>query len=374
MHDFISLQSKWAHTTQQYDIESLLHQKMPILWTDTSQEGIHSAWHLLLSFGSEAICFVLQEEKGQLQLRHDIPNEAKQLWQRNIIIHVSTDELWNALYKNEAFSLMEEAVLESTPWEELNTMLQDKVLKKSLSMVDIPTGSFIMGAEHDDEEAFDNESPPHLVHIHNPFSVGKYPVTQGLYQHITKTAPSFFVGALRPVESISWMDAIQFCILLNQQQGMEAVYEADPFQDNESWCSSIVFHPERKGFALLSEAQWEYVAKAGTEFSFSGGIDIHEVAWWEENSNGCTHAIGQKRPNPWGIHDMTGNVGEWVWDSFQYYQSIATEPSHKHVVRGGSFYEFSATLRNSARSAYPPSTKSELIGFRLQYTGGSVSP
>ncbi|TRU27791.1 MAG: serine/threonine-protein kinase pkn1 [Microcystis aeruginosa Ma_MB_S_20031200_S102] len=166
----------------------------------------------------------------------------------------------------------------------------------NLEMVDIPAGKFNMGSD-------ENEKPIHQV-IVPAFQIGKYPITQAQYQAVMGNNPSKFSGnPQNPVESVTWFNAQAFCEKLSQLTG--------------------------KNYRLPTEAEWEYACRAGTKTRFSFGDDkeqLGDYAWVDGNSNNTTHPVGEKRPNPWGIYDMHGNVWEWCADS--YHESYADKPDN----------------------------------------------
>ncbi|CCH97290.1 SUMF1/EgtB/PvdO family nonheme iron enzyme [Microcystis aeruginosa] len=168
----------------------------------------------------------------------------------------------------------------------------------NLEMVDIPAGKFNMGSNENE-----NEKPIHEV-IVPAFQIGKYPITQAQYQAVMGYNPSRFSGnPQNPVETINWFDAQEFCEKLSQLTG--------------------------KNYRLPTEAEWEYACRAGTKTRFSFGDDkeqLGDYAWVDGNSNNTTHPVGEKRPNPWGIYDMDGNVWEWCAD--QNHESYARKPDN----------------------------------------------
>lgn len=167
-----------------------------------------------------------------------------------------------------------------------------------LEMVDIPAGKFNMGSNE-----YEDEKPIHEV-IVPAFQIGKYPITQAQYQAVMeKASSSFSRNPQNPVKSVSKNDAEVFCEKLSQLTG--------------------------KNYRLPTEAEWEYACRAGTKTRFSFGDDkeqLGDYAWVDGNSNNTTHPVGEKRPNPWGIYDMHGNVWEWCADS--YHESYADKPDN----------------------------------------------
>ena len=207
----------------------------------------------------------------------------------------------------------------------------------------IPAGEFLMGSPTDDQEAHGDERPQHPVRLTLPFWLAEVPVTQAVWQAVMGDNPSGLKGADRPVETVSWEDAQRFIAKL-----------------------------PGAGWRLPTEAQWEYACRAGTTTPRYGELDA--VAWWSGNSGRQTHPVGQKAANPWGLHDMLGNVWEWCADwSGSYGNTLDTDPSGPQggsfrvarVARGGSWADTARRVRAACRDADAPSGHSVLLGFRL---------
>ena len=180
-------------------------------------------------------------------------------------------------------------------------------------MVCIPKGEFLMGALEADEDAYDYEKPRHNVTLTRDFLMGKYPVTQALWENVMGSNPSKFKGSKRPVEQVSWFDAVAFCNKLSEKEGLDPCYTITGERVMCNW--------NAKGYRLPTEAEWEYSAHAAGSFKYSGGDTVDEVAWYSENSESETHSVGQKKPNGFGLYDMSGNIFEWVWDRYGDYSS-----------------------------------------------------
>jgi|694.fasta_scaffold87258_6 formylglycine-generating enzyme required for sulfatase activity len=220
-----------------------------------------------------------------------------------------------------------------------------------LEMIIIPAGTFTMGSDE-----YDREKPQHQVNLQE-FYLGKYPVTQEQYQAVMGNNPSNFKdNPKNPVEQVSWDDAQEFCKKLNQL---------------------IV----GKDFRLPTEAEWEYACRAGTQTRYYFGDDaakLGDYGWYDENSDSKTHAVGQKKPNDWGLYDMSGNVWEWCEDP--YHDSYANKPENiknngntiwsssdtsSRLLRGGSWLYDSRNCCSAIRYGYNADVRNINIGFRL---------
>jgi formylglycine-generating enzyme required for sulfatase activity len=225
-----------------------------------------------------------------------------------------------------------------------------------MEFIQIPAGSFTMGADKNSEEADNDETPQHRVTLSKSFYLGKYEVTQAQWEVVMGDNPSKFKGRSNPVEMVSWNDVQLFIERLNAKEGT-------------------------KKYRLPTEAEWEYAARAGTTSVWSFGNDaasMGQYAWFKDNSGGKTHPVGQKQPNPWGLYDMHGNVWEWVqdWHSGKYYaQSPASDPKGPSsggypVQRGGGWSNAAMYLRSADRSSSSPGNRDDGDGFRLALSPG----
>ncbi len=207
----------------------------------------------------------------------------------------------------------------------------------TLEMVGLPAGQFLMGSPDSDSDARDFERPQHQVKV-NSFAIGKYPVTQAQYQAVMGTNPSLFQNnPQNPVEQVSWNDAQAFCQKLSQITG--------------------------KTYRLPTEAEWEYACRAGTTTRYYFGDDANQLgdyAWYIGNSQDKTHPVGQKKPNAWGLYDMSGNVWEWCEDNWHDNYIGApkdgsawlTNDNDYQIVRGGSWYSIPYFCRSAFRYYY----------------------
>ncbi len=218
----------------------------------------------------------------------------------------------------------------------------------SIEMVKVEAGSFNMGATPEMENPYDSEKPVHRVTLTNNYYIGKYEVTQALWQAVMGSNPSYFKGDDLPVEKVSWDDCQDFISKLNAMTG--------------------------KRFRLPSEAEWEYAARGGKKsrgYQYSGSNTLGDVAWYYGNSGPKTHAVGTKQPNELGIYDMTGNVSEWCQDRYGDYSGVPqTNPTGSvdgkfRVNRGGSWMFFARFCRSSFHSSNSSDDREEYLGLRL---------
>jgi formylglycine-generating enzyme required for sulfatase activity len=226
-----------------------------------------------------------------------------------------------------------------------------------MTLVRIPAGEFLMGSPDSDPEARDDEKPQHRVRIIRPFYLGATAVTQGQYRAVTGQSPSHFQGSDDlPVENVFWNDAPAFCERLNE-------LEKDQLAGAR--------------YRLPTEAEWEYACRAGTTTRYSFGDDaagLGDHGWFDGNSGGKTHPVGQKRPNAWGLYDMHGNVTEWCSDAYEakyYQQSPGADPlcssqAVSRVYRGGGWNDSPQYCRLASRLRGAPKYRlNSLLGFRV---------
>jgi len=232
------------------------------------------------------------------------------------------------------------------------------------NMVLVKGGTFQMGSNNDD----DDDNQIHSVTV-SSFYIGKYEVTQKEWQAVMGSNPSHFKGDNRPVEQISWYEAVAFCNKLSQKEGLTKAYTINGKKITCNW--------QANGYRLPTEAEWEYVARGGKlskGYTYSGSDDLDEVGWYYRNSGNQTKEVGTKKANELGIYDMSGNVGEWCWDWYDSYSSASqTNPKGAgsgsyRVLRGGSWYDYDNRCRVSHRNYNSPDRSNGDLGFRLSRT------
>lgn len=185
------------------------------------------------------------------------------------------------------------------------------------------------------------------------FLLFKFPVTQDFYFEITNENPSTFKGDLRPVETVTFKDAVIFCNKISVQNGLTPCYL---IQDESE---EIFFEKSANGYRLPTEAEWEYACKAGSTDIRYG--QLSDIAWYKDNSDNKTHNVGQKAPNAWGLYDMLGNVWEWCSDLYdtEVYGSY-------RIFRGGGFCDVErSVMATTRRRSHPLKFKIEDLGFRI---------
>jgi formylglycine-generating enzyme required for sulfatase activity len=181
-----------------------------------------------------------------------------------------------------------------------------------------------------------------------------YPVTQSLYWKVMGVNPSRFQGEANgnhPVETVSWIDAVEFCNRLSKKEGMAEVYSIDREKGQVDWDRT------KKGIRLPTEDEWQVACMADKPGKETYG-PLDEIAWHGGNSDGATHLVGEKKPNAWGSYDMLGNVWEWCWDKFD-------EEKPYRVLRGGSWSVYPQHVRASNRLWNEPDVRYIIVGFRL---------
>jgi formylglycine-generating enzyme required for sulfatase activity len=229
----------------------------------------------------------------------------------------------------------------------------------------IPAGKFVMGSPETEVGRRDHEGPQHEVEITRSFYLGIFPVTQAQYEKVMGRNPAHFNrshggGHDYPVETVTWSEAEQFCARLSLMPEEEM---------------------HGRAYRLPTEAEWEYACRAGTTTAFSCGDKLtpkeaHFAAagvYAKTGGSGKTAPVGTLPANPWGLHDMHGNVQEWVqdwYDEYYYHDSPNQDPHGPdrgtvRVTRGGCWVMFGSDCRSATRRPHAPDSPSNAIGFRV---------
>lgn len=214
----------------------------------------------------------------------------------------------------------------------------------------IEPGTFGMGSSLGEFGRYDDEQF-HMVTLTKGFWISNHEVTQAEYLSVMGVNPSFFRGLELPVESVSWINAVEYCKKLTE-------YER-----------SVGRIDYQQAYRLPTEAEWEYAARAGKSVPASD-----ENAWRFYNSDFKTHPVRWKSPNNWGLYDMLGNVGEWCEDQWRYFtKDSVTDPSFSalddpttiRVIKGGSYDQQSRDCRLASRNRLGGDKTSRVAGFRV---------
>ncbi|MDX1963033.1 MAG: SUMF1/EgtB/PvdO family nonheme iron enzyme [Pirellulales bacterium] len=240
----------------------------------------------------------------------------------------------------------------------------DKAITNSVGMklMPIPKGQLQMGSGGSSRF----KEARHEVTITRDYYMGAFEVTQGQYLKLIGNNPSHFQGyqvgdsSNHPVDQVSWEDAVEFCKKLSEL-------------------------PEEKAagrvYRLPTEAEWEHACRAGSNAPFSfGGLELaDDHGWFSSNSQGKTHPVGKKDPNAWGLHDMHGNVNEWCSDwAGDYPEGAVTDPTGPQkgdfrIFRGGNWMFDAVIFKSGVRSSFPPSVRSDYVGFRVALSSPEIS-
>jgi formylglycine-generating enzyme required for sulfatase activity len=254
--------------------------------------------------------------------------------------------------------------------------------------VKISAGSFTMGSPSSELGRLPREGPQRTVTLTRSFVIGKYEVTQGEFEALMGYNPSYFssCGANCPVEAVSWHEAVAYMNALSKSRGLEECFDCTGSGTSVNCTVKSQYSGQNyyncKGYRLPTEAEWEYAYRAGTNTAFYNGDitetscgrdpNLDKIGWYCGNAGGKTHPVGGKQANAWGLHDMAGNVWEWVYDWYQdsYNNLPSIDPvgpntGSYRVVRGGSFGGYARYCRAAFRSWGTPGFRIRDLGFRF---------
>lgn len=257
----------------------------------------------------------------------------------------------------------------------------------NLELAEIPAGSFMMGSPDSESARNIYEEFLHEVAITRTFLMCTTPVTHETWVKVMGKNPSHFrhtdwigidwdtmaviTDANRPVENISWFDAVRFCNKLSDLAGLALAYGISE--------EEVTWNQDANGYRLPTEAEWEYACRAGTTTAYNTGnseSDLARAGWYGDNSGRKPQAVKKKEPNAWGLFDMHGNVFEWCWDWRADYPTAAVaDPigpiaatdqalGKDRVVRGGSYGSTARYCRSANRHSFGPNEAHSNVGFR----------
>lgn len=306
---------------------------------------------------------------------------------------------WTVSGKKTNYDMSNVEIVESNEKLSFNAV---SLVKASLAswkeMVFVEGGTFQMGSDD-----LSDSKPVHDVTV-SSFYMGKTEVTQAQWKAIMGNNPSAYNGDSRPVENVTWYDAIVYCNKVSIMQGKTPVYSVNGSTDPDSWdykpwdgkrsyilqsSNSIIkgtvsMDMNANGYRLPTEAEWEYAARGGKKskgYKYSGSDNLETVAWYGikmsviPSEDEQPHYVATKAPNELGLYDMSGNVFEWCWDWFGPYDcNVKTNPvgassGEFRIMRGGAWYMSAGACRVDIRAKY----KSDVgnaggTGFRVVCT------
>ena len=331
-----SICKEWNQTIEGWE-EELRKKVLPLF--ALGKEDQVSGYQLVVSLGEGGLCEFIEPREDKFHLKRGVPFNLVPLILRDV---GDKNSVWYPLYKGGFFS--------------------DLLYPMKL----IPNADFYMGI---------------------------YEVTQDLYKMVMGKNPSYFKGANRPVEKVNWYDAVEFCNKLSKEVGLEPVYYVYPTAaiplikklfdgeyggleefhakykhlaedietiDRSEWEDyGVIWNRSAKGYRLPTDMEWEYAARGGESYLYSGSDDLDDVGWYDENSGDETHPVGRKKSNGFGLYDMSGNVWEWCWDKW------GKRPSGPRVNRGGGWLGHVRYARVSYRAGLFESMLGSSLGFRM---------
>ena len=254
--------------------------------------------------------------------------------------------------------------------------------------VPVEVGTFLMGSPDTEPGRYPQEVV-RSVTLTQPLLVAATEVTQEAWFTLMGNNPSFVdaCGAGCPVEFVNWFEALAYANALSRTYGFPECYAlegCDTVPGNGMVCATVTVATDTgavgdcRGYRLQTEAEWEYVARAGRGEAWPCGDDdtcVRRIGWYEVNSSNRTHQVNSLQPNAFGLYDTHGNVWEWAWDG--YVADLSPDPitnpagddaAPERAIRGGSWINTIRATRSATRVGLPPDTRNGHLGFRLVRT------
>ena len=238
----------------------------------------------------------------------------------------------------------------------------------------IPPGTFQMGSPEGEAGHYEYEGPQHRVKITDPFYMGVYPVTKAQFAAFVKDA-GYQTDAEQAHDTVTWLKPVGLAWSADYTQTDDDPVVEVSWNDAVKFCDWLA--AKGKGRCELpTEAQWEYACRAGTQTAYFFGGDagkLGEYAWYSDNSERHTHPVGGKKPNPWGLYDMSGDVWQWCQDYYGPYSANEDiNPIRKYkvsedarVCRGGSWFYYAEFCRAACRYRCAPGSRFYYVGLRV---------
>ena len=262
--------------------------------------------------------------------------------------------------------------------------MENKELKKfeDKYMIKVKGGKYKPSFTDEEKEVFDIE-------------VCKYPTTQKMWLEVMKNNPSEFKGDNKPIETVTWWQALEFCNKLSKKYGLEPVYDLSKSNQDKLMIKELgekIVSPDKanfkntEGFRLPTEVEWEWFASGGQKaieqgtfnYIYSGSNNIDEVAWYYENigkfDDASTQDVGLKNSNQLGLYDCSGNVWEWCYDATKFIEDIKTVAytfnfsTMYRILRGGSWNFADEICTTFYRGDFQAIDSDDYVGFRIVRT------
>jgi formylglycine-generating enzyme required for sulfatase activity len=328
--------------------------RMPVLFAemkDLQMRGPEGVTAVITKTNGDTIHGTLETDEISLRLAigSDLPAIYKDRFARILVGQAGTQALaqFNAPQLGFGESADAATAVPVSPDERATTLYLGKQVTLKLAL--IPAGKFLMGSPPEEAGRAEDEGPQRAVTISRPFYMGIHEVTQAQYMVIMGNNPARFKDAARPVETVSWEDAVEFCLRLSQRTGRKVT--------------------------LPTEAQWEYACRAGSNTRFYFGNEEGQLgayARYGQSGEAGTVPVGLGKPNAWGLYDMYGNITEWCsdWYAASYGNASAVDPAGpslgpSRVIRGGCWGNPPAACRSAARKGFAPDSRNPYRGFRV---------